>query len=104
MEHKNKVIVRGLITAKTEEKNKFRTYLWLTYKNTRYQLDDPHVNNDNFAEISRKEPERIVAIRSFLLTIKIPIKKIHVRGISYEPFTDTTLNWYNEEEAKKEDD
>lgn len=105
MKHKNKVVVRGLITAGTkEEKRKFTTYLWLSYRNTHYQLNDPEVNDDNFSEIQRKYPEKIVAIRHFLLTIKVPIKKIHIRAVGTEPFTHANLNWYSDQEAREEDD
>lgn len=102
---KNKVVVRGLITAGTKkEKKGFTTYLWLSYRNTHYQLNDPDVNDDNFFEIQRKHPEQEVAIRHFLLTIKVPIKKIHIRAMGTEPFTNVNLNNYSEQEAREEND
>lgn len=73
-------------------------YLYLSYHNTRVVLNDPEVDETNFIDIQRKDPERIVTIKRFFLPYKVPIKKIHIRSITSE-YDNSNRDYVVEKEA-----
>lgn len=65
-----------------------RMHLFLTYEGLRYWLSDAEINEENFLEAKRAEPERIVKLKRYLGVIRIPIKNAVVRAITVDYLQD----------------
>ncbi len=75
-------------------------YLYLSYHNSRCWLNDPEVDETNFQETQRNNPEKMVTIRRFLFQTKVPIKKIHIRAMTSE-YNNDRLEYVSDKEAEE---